>query len=325
LEQSFGKVFTFEYHEPRFEFLKKELNEHGLDDIVLPTHRDVYADGFSNPGTSLDQKPSPEAEQASLPQPYADTVFLDLPCPWLALPHLTRNSTPDRPSPLNPNSSIYICTFSPCIEQAQRTASALRTSGWLDIRVFVIANRQIMVRRDRISLRNDPQRGVIQAPASVDEALDRLLELEGKTRTYHDRQAKLKKEQDQAREAKTTDMEQDTDMTGTKDEGIETGKDDEALRKQASVRGQKAQLAAQSKQPSKTFKEGRLTHRTESDLKTHTSFLLFAVLPRGWTAEDEAKCEDQWPLPEEKSDDNGLLDTRASTAANGDSNPDETH
>ena len=41
----------------------------------------------------------------------------------------------------------------------------------------------------------------------------------------------------------------------------------------------------------KVYKEGRLVHRTEPDLKTHTSYLVFAVLPREWTDKDEAAVE----------------------------------
>jgi len=51
----------------------------------------------------------------------------------------------------------------------------------------------------------------------------------------------------------------------------------------------------------KVFKEGRLVHRTEPEIKTHTSYLVFAVLPREWTAEDEAACRAKWP-PEKVAD-----------------------
>jgi tRNA (adenine57-N1/adenine58-N1)-methyltransferase len=42
------------------------------------------------------------------------------------------------------------------------------------------------------------------------------------------------------------------------------------------------------------FKEGRLVHRTEPEIKTHTSYLVFAVLPREWTGEDEERARKQW-------------------------------
>ena len=45
----------------------------------------------------------------------------------------------------------------------------------------------------------------------------------------------------------------------------------------------------------KAFKEGRLTHRTEPEIRTHTSYLVFAVLPMEWSEEDEDHCRQRWP------------------------------
>ncbi|KAM3415068.1 hypothetical protein BST61_g10203 [Cercospora zeina] len=46
----------------------------------------------------------------------------------------------------------------------------------------------------------------------------------------------------------------------------------------------------------KLYKEGRLVHRTEPEVRTHTSYLVFAVLPRAWSEEDERKAEEDFPL-----------------------------
>ncbi|KAI9779656.1 MAG: tRNA (adenine-N(1)-)-methyltransferase catalytic subunit trm61, partial [Peltula sp. TS41687] len=46
----------------------------------------------------------------------------------------------------------------------------------------------------------------------------------------------------------------------------------------------------------KHFNEGRLVHRSEPEIRAHTSYLVFAVLPRQWTAEDEEKAATQWPV-----------------------------
>lgn len=35
-------------------------------------------------------------------------------------------------------------------------------------------------------------------------------------------------------------------------------------------------------------------HRTQSDLKTHTSYLVFAVLPRLWSEDDETAAQAKW-------------------------------
>ena len=62
-----GRVFSFEYHNPRFEALGQEIKDHGLDSIVRITHRDVYVEGFC-----FDDGNAPSA----------NSVFLDLPAPW---------------------------------------------------------------------------------------------------------------------------------------------------------------------------------------------------------------------------------------------------
>ena len=53
----------------------------------------------------------------------------------------------------------------------------------------------------------------------------------------------------------------------------------------------------------KLYKEGRLVHKPEPELKTHTSYLVFAVLPREWTEENELEAQRLWPgkvdLPEQ--------------------------
>lgn len=46
----------------------------------------------------------------------------------------------------------------------------------------------------------------------------------------------------------------------------------------------------------KLYKEGRLVHRTEPEVRTHTSYLVFAVLPRAWSEEDEKKAEEEFSL-----------------------------
>lgn len=73
-----GKVYTFEFHERRCETARTEFDAHGLlrcgdEEIVRLTHRDVCKAGFALSDT----------------QYTADAVFLDLPAPWEAVPHLT--------------------------------------------------------------------------------------------------------------------------------------------------------------------------------------------------------------------------------------------
>ncbi|KAM0701265.1 hypothetical protein Q7P35_011626 [Cladosporium inversicolor] len=233
-----GKVCSFEYHEPRVDTLRKELTAHGLTNIVHVNHRDVYNEGFL-----LQNGVSPRAT----------AIFLDLPAPWLALKHLTRE---DPSTPLNPDSAVQICTFSPCIEQVTATVSAMRKAGWTEIQMVEVQNRRLDVRRERIGLKEEGLRGVNSSAATVEESLSRLREVDAKLNDFHAGDGKGRVQSKAERLAE-----------------IKKGLADRKL-----------------------FKEGRLMHRTEPEVKTHTSYLTFAVLPKAWSEEDEAKAAEQWPV-----------------------------
>ncbi|KUJ17831.1 tRNA methyltransferase complex GCD14 subunit [Mollisia scopiformis] len=266
-----GKVWSFEFHEQRHEKLEKELQDHGLEGIVQVTHRDVCEDGFLVDGRS----------------PGADAVFLDLPAPWLALPHLSRsrptkeaclNVTADESipfiSPLNPSTPVHICTFSPCIEQVQRTISVMRHLGWVDIEMVELSQKRFEIRRERIGIDNGAQRGVQGTPATVEEAYARLVEVEGTFKAFHETGEKV----GSSRRDKANPNNRDKIM--------------ESLTER------------------KVYKEGRLVHRTEPEIKAHTSYLVFAILPREWSEEDERKAREKWEVKiriedEEKTDERG--------------------
>ncbi|KAH8588790.1 tRNA methyltransferase complex GCD14 subunit-domain-containing protein [Bisporella sp. PMI_857] len=236
-----GKVWSYEFHEQRHQKLQEEIREHDLEGIVEITHRDVCEEGFLVDGQS----------------PCADAIFLDLPAPWLALPHLVRSKPGSFVSPLNPSTPVHICTFSPCIEQVQKTMSVMRQLGWVDIEMVAIAHRRLEIRRERIGIDNGAQRGLQTGPASVDEALQRLLEVEGNFKLFHETGAKT---------------------TRRKDNPNNREKIIESLVER------------------KVYKEGKLVHRTEQEVKNHTSYLVFAILPQEWTEEDEARMRNQWPI-----------------------------
>lgn len=132
---STGQLFTYEFHEPRFLEAQAELQSHGLLDVnTIITHRDVCADGFH-----LDDLPLEKLIDNSLS---ADSVFLDLPSPWTAIPHLKLV--------VSGNSKVGICCFSPCIEQVDKTIEALEANGWTDIEMVEIANRRWEARKEMV-------------------------------------------------------------------------------------------------------------------------------------------------------------------------------
>jgi tRNA (adenine57-N1/adenine58-N1)-methyltransferase catalytic subunit len=190
---------------------------------------------------------------------------------------------PSYSSPLDPTSTVHICTFSPCLEQVQKTVSELRNQGWLEIEMVEIAQRRIEVRRERVGLHEEGLRGVNPSAATVEEAVARLKEVESSTKEFHENAnangaANSETAGDQADgmsiDGLTITPPSGTSMT-SKRQRLESIKDALAERK--------------------IYKEGRLIHRSEPELKTHTSYLVFAILPREWTEEDEEACRVKWP------------------------------
>jgi tRNA (adenine57-N1/adenine58-N1)-methyltransferase catalytic subunit len=284
-----GKVWSFEFHEQRHGKLVKEIQDHGLEGIVEITHRDVCRDGFLV-GTNGNESPIAEA------------IFLDLPAPWLALPHLTRRAVssksatptpntmlPTAPeskphkSPLNPQCAVRICTFSPCIEQVQRTVSVLRRLGWTDISMEEVTQKRLEIRRERVGIENGLQRGVLPVAANIEEAVARLKEVEGRFKAFHGQNG------DDAVEAAESG-----------DNSIKNDKKNEKAKIKKENPNSRGKIL-ESLVERKVYKEGRLTHRSEPEVKTHTSYLVFAVLPREWSAEDEERVRANWPTKKKDS------------------------
>ncbi|KAL9623865.1 MAG: hypothetical protein Q9160_001857 [Pyrenula sp. 1 TL-2023] len=247
-------VFSFEFNQERYDKLQQDMVDHGLSDVVTVTHRDVYNNGFllsSATSDSLQQSPS------------ANAIFLDLPAPWQALPHLTRNVSSGKPTPLDAERTVHICTFSPCIEQAQKTVSALRRHGWLDIEMVEVAHKRLEVRREYTGLQYEGMRNVNPVAVDVDQAVGRLREVVKNGRNFRQ---------------------------GTRQDG-------EHVERSPSPVGQSAWNENGAGNEKLLWKEGRLVHRTEPDLRTHTSYLVFALLPRQWTEQDEMKARKIWRNP----------------------------
>jgi tRNA (adenine57-N1/adenine58-N1)-methyltransferase catalytic subunit len=242
-KRKIGRVFSYEFHADRYEKVREEMKQHGLDRIVTVTERDVYGQGFSIPETGTAQSTATSA----------NCIFLDLPAPWQALPHLTRGTSSEDPSPLDPQQAVHICTFSPCIEQAQKTVSALRRHGWLEIEMVEMQQKRIDVRREYTGLEYEGMRGVNATAATVDEAISKLKQVEERSRDFRTGQHQLPK-----------------------------------------PKKQKPQHIGNQEARHTLFKDGSLVHRPEPELKTHTSYLVFAILPMQWTETDEARARSQW-------------------------------
>ncbi|KAL4439439.1 hypothetical protein ABPG77_008768 [Micractinium sp. CCAP 211/92] len=118
-----GQVWTYEFHEQRAKMAAEEFKANGLGGIVTVTQRDIEESGF------------PERHHGQ-----ADGLFLDLPKPYKVVPSAARCVRPDG----------MFCSFSPCIEQVQRTCEALNAHGFRDIRTMEVLLRSHEVSRAQL-------------------------------------------------------------------------------------------------------------------------------------------------------------------------------
>ena len=110
-----GHVHTFEFNSERVDKARHDFDSLQLaPDLVTVHHRDVCAHGFP-----------------TVP-PFVDSIFLDLPSPWCviesckaALRHGGR-----------------LASFSPCIEQVQRTVRRMEECAFADIRTMECLQRE---------------------------------------------------------------------------------------------------------------------------------------------------------------------------------------
>lgn len=131
-----GHLYTFDFHRARAEQAQREFSAHGLAARVTAECRDVCADGFGRPGA-------------------ADAVFLDLPSPWLAIPHAKAALRRDR--------ATRIACFSPCMEQVQRTVPELIAHGFHDVEMVEIVLRPLEV--EEIEIRPTMGRSTGEPPS----------------------------------------------------------------------------------------------------------------------------------------------------------------
>ncbi|CAI9097107.1 OLC1v1033429C1 [Oldenlandia corymbosa var. corymbosa] len=117
-----GHVYTFDFHEQRASLAREDFEKTGLTSLVTVGVRDIQGEGFPDKFTGQ-----------------VDAVFLDLPQPWLAIPSAGKMLKQDG----------VLCSFSPCIEQVQRSCEILKTH-FTDIRTFEVLLRSYEVREERI-------------------------------------------------------------------------------------------------------------------------------------------------------------------------------
>lgn len=137
-----------------------------------------------------------------------------------------------------------------------------------------ISQRRLNVVRERVGVNLPNERGNSQTPADVLEAVTKLRKVNQQNKEFQ----KAQIAQNKANAAGPMDLDSSAAASETAPVSGKLAPDDDH---------------------DKPWMQGRLTHRSESDLKTHTSYLVFAVLPPEWTEEDEEKALAKWPCGQE--------------------------
>ncbi|XP_023268746.1 tRNA (adenine(58)-N(1))-methyltransferase catalytic subunit TRMT61A [Seriola lalandi dorsalis] len=119
-----GHLHTVEFHQQRAEKVAEEFKEHRVDHLVTVRNQDVCKDGFGVTGV-------------------ADAVFLDIPSPWEAVKHAKAAMK---------KQGGRVSSFSPCIEQVQRTCEALADQGFEEINTLEILLRVHDIRTVSLAL-----------------------------------------------------------------------------------------------------------------------------------------------------------------------------
>jgi tRNA (adenine57-N1/adenine58-N1)-methyltransferase catalytic subunit len=111
-----GHLYTFEFNIERATKLKEVFKSLGLEKTITILNRDVYEKGF-------------EVDEELLRKPEdkkCDGIFIDLPSPWLAV---------EKAKAVLKTGGSFV-SFSPCIEQIDKTMKSLRENGFVNPRMF---------------------------------------------------------------------------------------------------------------------------------------------------------------------------------------------
>lgn len=115
-----GHLHTYEFNKVRADTARQEFAKNRVDHLVTVHHKDVC--GKQEEGTG----------GFEMPQASVDAIVLDLPEPWLAVPHAAYC--------LKPNARV--ASYSPCVEQSQRTIIALKQAGFHSIKTLEFRLRE---------------------------------------------------------------------------------------------------------------------------------------------------------------------------------------
>ena len=220
-----GRLHTYEFNQLRAETARKEFANNRVGHLVTVHHKDVCGKKQGKPG-GFDR-----------PQASVDAIVLDLPEPWLAVPHCAHV--------LKPNARI--ASYSPCIEQSQRTVTTLKQYGFHSIKTMEFRQKEHYV--DEVEFEFAPRE---KRPKIVASGVGRIF-FGGTTSGGEDTGAEADNEK--------SEQETEGDLTAKEGKTIEEDADEANGTASTSMPKRKKVLVA----------------RPFSTMRGHTAFLTFAT------------------------------------------------
>ncbi|KAG7370622.1 tRNA1-methyladenosine methyltransferase-like methyltransferase [Nitzschia inconspicua] len=123
-----GMLHTYEFNQQRADTARVEFEKNRVSHLVTVHHKDVC--GKHGPG-GFDR-----------PQASVDAVVLDLPEPWNAVPYAAHCLKPGG----------RLASYSPCVEQSQRTVTALQGLGFHTIKTMEFRLKEYYVDDEELEL-----------------------------------------------------------------------------------------------------------------------------------------------------------------------------
>ncbi|CAI5503943.1 unnamed protein product [Closterium sp. Naga37s-1] len=245
-----GRLLSFDFHHARAEQARAEFEANGIAGVASVQVRDIQGHGF------------PPHLHAS-----AHAAFLDLPCPWLALPSAAACLLPGG----------RLCSFSPCMEQVQRCSQAMRAHGLTDIRTVELLSRSYEVREEVLTV---PDLKPASEAPSLEPPGGRASEGGGGQQS--DGRAAKRRREEGAGDEKGGGGEEDGGMEQSTAARAEEGRQDGGAMGEAGAvgRGRREMSRRQRGMAESVGEERRyVAARPVAESKGHTGYLTFAVKP----------------------------------------------
>lgn len=174
-----GHLYTYEFNKERATKLKEHFERINMRQRITVTNQDVLEKGFNINKNSvrecdylkykayIEKENIPETEDSCL-NGVVDALFIDLPCPWLVV-----KAAKDK---LKLNGCFV--SFSPCIEQVDKTIVEMKKQGFIHPRMFEVCFRgynYVKSEKLRIPKNFDSSKGVFRENNILDYDTEDIL------------------------------------------------------------------------------------------------------------------------------------------------------